>query len=206
LHGSIFAPENPRVDASFADVLDTRPSLSVVALNAPVGCADQADGRDRTCDREARILLGASGASLHSAPTNAVVELGVAGTATRLDTRSSWLVRRHLEVLNEMAPYRQRMVFEVDPEMSFYQLNGDAPLRWPAGCAAGRAERRALLAARIAGVERILDASLDGVSPTDLHGAAACLWTARRIAARTATRIPSEPEWDSQGLRMEIVR
>jgi predicted RNase H-like nuclease len=38
-----------------------------------------------------------------------------------------------------------------------------------------------------------------------LLDAAACLWTGRRVAAR-ATRMPVDPEWDSQGLRMEIVR
>jgi predicted RNase H-like nuclease len=36
--------------------------------------------------------------------------------------------------------------------------------------------------------------------------AAAILWTARRIFARAGTRIPIDPEWDEQGLRMEFVR
>jgi predicted RNase H-like nuclease len=45
-----------------------------------------------------------------------------------------------------------------------------------------------------------------GAKPWHLLDAAACLWTARRVAARAATRIPMDPEWDSQGLRMEIVR
>ena len=35
---------------------------------------------------------------------------------------------------------------------------------------------------------------------------AAFVWTARRIFARAAIRIPQDPEWDEQGLRMEIVR
>jgi predicted RNase H-like nuclease len=36
--------------------------------------------------------------------------------------------------------------------------------------------------------------------------AAACLWTARRIAGRAVNRVPEDPEWDDIGLRMEIVR
>jgi predicted RNase H-like nuclease len=32
------------------------------------------------------------------------------------------------------------------------------------------------------------------------------MWTARRIVSRAITRLPEDPEWDSQGLRMEIVR
>jgi len=36
--------------------------------------------------------------------------------------------------------------------------------------------------------------------------AAAFLWTARRIFAHAAIRIPEDPEWDEQGLRMEMFR
>jgi hypothetical protein len=32
------------------------------------------------------------------------------------------------------------------------------------------------------------------------------LWTARRIFARAGTRLPTDPEWDEEGLRMEFVR
>ena len=48
---------------------------------------------------------------------------------SRCDQRSV-LLRRYREVAAEMAPYRQRTVFEVHPELSFFQLNGDVPLRW----------------------------------------------------------------------------
>jgi hypothetical protein len=37
--------------------------------------------------------------------------------------------------------------------------------------------------------------------------AAALLWTARRIAGRVVARLPADDaEWDTSGLRMEIVR
>jgi predicted RNase H-like nuclease len=32
------------------------------------------------------------------------------------------------------------------------------------------------------------------------------LWTARRIAARAVSRLPEVPEWNDDGLRMELVR
>ena len=41
LHGATFAPEAPRVLESFAEVLDERPSFSVIALNAPIGYVDE---------------------------------------------------------------------------------------------------------------------------------------------------------------------
>jgi predicted RNase H-like nuclease len=69
---------------------------------------------------------------------------------------------------------------------------------------ASRQERRELLVAKVPDVERILDANV--ATPAHLLDAAACLWTARRTIARAATRMPADPEWDNQGLRMEFVR
>jgi predicted RNase H-like nuclease len=67
-------------------------------------------------------------------------------------------------------------------------------------------EREAILKSRLQGAERIVNAELPGASKPQLLDAAACLWTARRIAARAITSLPEEPEWDPLGLRMEIVR
>jgi predicted RNase H-like nuclease len=55
------------------------------------------------------------------------------------------------------------------------------------------------------GVERIIDMRVPGVTPAHLLDAAACLWTARRIISRGVVHLPEHPEWDSEGLRMEIV-
>ena len=55
-------------------------------------------------------------------------------------------------------------------------------------------------------VARILDVKISRVPYSHLLDVAAFVWTARRIFARAAVRIPDEPEWDEGGLRMEIVR
>jgi predicted RNase H-like nuclease len=119
---------------------------------------------------------------------------------------SNALLPRYREVAAEMAPYRQRTVYEVHPELSFFQINGDMPLRWTKKFEVGRDERRAILVKRIPGIDRVLDTELDDVPLAHLLDAAALLWTARRIFARAATRLPTEPEWDEEGLRMEFVR
>jgi predicted RNase H-like nuclease len=207
LRGSTFAPEDPRIVPSLREVLDEKPSFYIVALHAPIGYLDAARPGGRSCDREARHLLGGRrGSSVHSAPSRVVVETRGQGTVDHLDAVSRKLLPRYQEVASEMAPYLQRVVYEVHPELSFYVLNGEQPLVWPKRFDDGQAERRRLLEKRIQGVERILDASLPGVSAAHLLDAAAILWTARRIASRSATRLPTDPEWDSEGLRMEIVR
>jgi predicted RNase H-like nuclease len=105
-----------------------------------------------------------------------------------------------------MAPYRQRTVYEVSSELSFYQLNEDRPLRWSKRTQPGQEERRALLVKKIPGAERILDAKLARVPYSHMLDVAALMFTARRIFARAGLRIPQDPQWDEQGIRMEIVR
>jgi predicted RNase H-like nuclease len=206
LHGSTFAPEEPRVLATFANVLDERPSFSVVALNAPVGYISGSNTGGRTCDRMARSLLGRRGSTVHNAPTREALKEDVVVAGDGLDAVTNVLLGRYREVSVEMAPYRQRTVFEVHPELSFYQINEDTPLRWSKKFEAGCDERRALLKKRVPGIERILDTEIDDVPMSHLLDAAAILWTARRIFAKAGTRLPSDPEWDEQGLRMEFVR
>jgi predicted RNase H-like nuclease len=206
LHGATFAPEAPRVLGSFAEVLDERPSFSVIALNAPVGYVDDVHEGGRTCDRMARALLGRRGSTIHNAPTRASLQEEADVADDGLDAVTNVLLHRYREVAAEMAPYRQRTVFEVHPELSFFQINGDVPLRWSKKTEAGMEERIALLKMRVPGSERLLEAELDDVPMSHLLDVAAILWTARRIFARAGTRLPSDPEWDEQGLRMEFVR
>ncbi|MGP0031169.1 MAG: DUF429 domain-containing protein [Acidimicrobiales bacterium] len=124
----------------------------------------------------------------------------------RLDAVSQTLLSRYREVAEEMAPYRQRTIYEVHSDLSFYQLNEERPLRWSKHVEDGLHERRSLLELKVPGVERILDADLPGASLPHLLDAAAFLWTARRIYTHAAIRLPENPEWDQQGLRMEILR
>jgi len=205
LHAATFAPEDPRVLAKFAEVFDERPQFEVIALNAPIGYPDSPD-QGRSCDREARRLLGRRAMTVRNVPTRETVESGLVRLDERLDAIGLVLLPRYGEVAAEMLPYRQRTVYEAHPELSFYVINADAPLRRSKHSEEGIAERRALLEKRIPGIRRVLDFELDGVPTPHLYDVSALLWTARRIAAKAATRIPEHPEWDTEGLRREIVR
>jgi predicted RNase H-like nuclease len=206
LHGTIFAPEDPQRLETFIDVVDQKPTYSVIALNAPVGGLNQAKTGGRSCDREARLLLGRRGAAVKSAPVQIDSRDGIDLLPSNLDAISQTLLPRYQEVADEMAPYRQRTVYEVNAELSFYQLNDDVPMQWGKHSEKGIEERRLLLEAKVPGVLRIIEAEVPGATPSHLLDVAAILWTARRIFARAVVRIPTDPEWDEQGLRMEIVR
>ena len=71
-----------------------------------------------------------------------------------------------------MAPFRQRTIYEVNADLSFYQLNGDVPMQWSKHSEKGSEERRALLEQKIPGVQRILDAEVPGATPSHLLDAA----------------------------------
>jgi predicted RNase H-like nuclease len=122
-----------------------------------------------------------------------------------LDAVTRTMLPRYREVALEMSPYRQRVVYEGHPELSFYQLHKDTPLKRSKVITEGREERRVILAEKIRGSERYLEADAVAAPQKHIYDSFALLWTARRVFGHAAKRIPTEPEWDSEGLRMEIV-
>ncbi len=206
LQGTIFAPEDPQLISPFGEVLDQRPTFTVIALNAPVGYLDESAAGGRTCDREARALLGPKrGSSIQSAPVRSPTN-ELEFLPDHLDAISMTLLPRYREVAAEMAPFRQRTVYEVHSDVSFFEMNEGKPLQWSKQSEKGLNERREILEGKFPGADRILSAELPGASLAHLLDVAVFVWTARRIFARAAIRIPQDPEWDEQGLRMEIVR
>jgi predicted RNase H-like nuclease len=203
--GSNFAPEPPRLYDSFLDVLSERPAFVVVVVNAPIGYLDIRQSGFRDCDVEARAMLGRRGATVRKAPTRDVLSGALPWKEASLDAVSATMLPCYIEVSAEMSPYRQRTVYEGQPELSFYQLNKDTPLGFSKSSDAGHEERRAILAAKMNGIEKVLDANIRTVRENHLFDASALLWSARRVFARAAKRIPIDPKWDNEGLRMELV-
>jgi predicted RNase H-like nuclease len=211
LQGIQLHPQEPEIITTFTDVLDYKPAFQIIALHMPIGLPSAPSPGGRACDRDARKLLGwpRAGAIL-SPPVRKALKAKSYDDAWEISgglNAVSWLQMKWIrEVDKEIAPYWQRTVFEVHPDLSFFQLNDDSPMSYGKRTTLGQKERRTLLEKRMPGVDRILDMSLRGVGPWQLLDAAADLWTARRIASRAVSRVPEDPVWDDQGLRMEIIR
>ncbi len=212
LQGITMSPEEPQIFATFIEVLDYKPAYQVISLFAPIGLLDEPTPGGRRCDRDARRLLGRPRSSaIVSAPARPAITCPTFEAAAQMNgghlNPVSWRqIRKIAEVDVHIAPYWQRTVFEVHPELSLFQLNDDRPVRYSKHSRAGIDERRTLLMEHIPGVERILNAKLPRIRVPQLIDAASCLWTARRIMSRAITRLPEDPEWDGLGLRMEIIR
>jgi len=84
-------------------------------------------------------------------------------------------------------------------------LNGGEPVAFSRASVLGRAECAKLVYASLPGAEWVLRDRPRGVREGKLVDALADLWTARRIAGHAISRTTSEPTWDSQGLRTDIV-
>jgi predicted RNase H-like nuclease len=210
LQGITAFPFEPEVFPTFAEILDYRPAFDVIAIHCHLSFPEEDTPGGRTCDRLARQLLGfARGGAVKSPPSRQYLRSGDLDARARkgLDPISARMMRRYAEVAEEMQPYRQRQVFEVHPELSFFQLNDDRPMQHSKHTPEGVAERRALVEARIQGIDAVLDATPGGgVELRHLLDAAADMTTARRIAARAVERLPEDPEWDEAGVRMELLR
>lgn len=206
IQGATFAPEHARVYPTFLEILDERPTYELLVINAPVGYRDDPGDPPRHCDVEARQLLGARGAAIHNAPTRPVLLGTMSWAEGGLDAVTATLLPRYREVASEMSPFRQRVVYEGNPELSFYQLNRDTSVRRSKRLVEGRDERYNLLDDHVpGGVDAALEDPPEGVAPRHQLDALALMWTARRVWGHGARRIPREPEWDSEGLRMEFV-
>jgi predicted RNase H-like nuclease len=205
VQGGTFAPEQPKLYDTFLEVLDERPSFSSVVVYAPIGYRDSREHGGRTCDNEARQMLGNRGSLVRNAPTLEVLRRGYALPEDHLDAITIQRMPAYLEVFKEMSPYRQRQVYEGNPELSFYFLNEFTPLRLSKKTGEGRLERMEILTKRIPNIATVLEAQIPGVSSRNLIDVAAMVASARRCFTKSAKRIPADAEWDSEGLRTEIV-
>ncbi len=190
---------------------------AVVAIDMPIGLPEVIERGGRACDRQARQLLGRPRASsVFSPPARAALactEYDAAQAANRahseggigLSKMAFNLFSKMRAVDATMTPARQKRLREVHPELSFYAMNGGAAVAQSKHGAEGRAIRTRLLKNNgFEKVEAALHKRPRGVAPDDLLDASAACWTAARIRAGRARRLPDDPPADARGLRMEI--
>lgn len=208
LQGITLSPQPAYVLDTLADVLDYRPSFTVVALHAPVGLTDAA-GEQRLCDVNAKELLGRRAGAAQPAPSRRILDAESLEEAQTIDPSFDIVRWRSLskaaEAIREVQSWRQRVVWEVNPELAFRQMNEGVPPAFGRRSILGRQERRDLLLAKLPGAERCLAERPPSVRENKLIDALADLWTARRIMARAITRLADPPAWDADGVRMDIV-
>lgn len=203
--GSNFAVQHPLIFDTFADVLAERPPYEKAVVNAPVGYQARIGDPPRTCDVMARNALGHRALTFAPAPPLSVLEWSEDYRNARLGAAAASRLLAMREVMLNVPNYRQRTVFSGHPELSFMGLNQEQPMTFSKYSDEGIAERRALLEKRIPYLAPAIDEADPSIPTPVVLDAIALLWTARRVLAKAARRLPAELEWDADGRRMEWV-
>jgi len=212
LAGITVSCEEAFVVSQLFDVLDYRPKFDSGAINIPIGFNDGPNGRFRPCELEALQFVGwprcnaingvPSRAALRAASANESMEMEPWMTPHDL-RRLRWL----REAEREIQPFHSRSWFSGHPDVSFTAMNSDEPLSTSPYHEDGRRERLELIRTQLPGVEEVITrVPPAGAAPVHVLAAAAMLWTARRVAGRAVSRMPLDPFWDNEGMRMELVR
>jgi predicted RNase H-like nuclease len=212
LAGVTVIVEEPMVVKTLVEVLEYKPKFEAAAIYAPVGFEDEPAGPYRPCDDEARDMVGWPRlVAIKPTPSRAALHAPTRDEARQIEP---WLTSDDLrrfkwirEAEAEFQPFHQRNWFAGHPDLSFYVLNGDRPVTSSPYQPDGVLERMNLIKAKLPGVEEAVVATPPaGAGQIHLLQCAGLLWTARRAAGRAVNRLPMDPNWDTTGLRMELVR
>jgi predicted RNase H-like nuclease len=199
----------------FADILMLPERPATIAVDMPIGLLDRAVPGGRSCDPQARKLLGPLRASSVFTPPvrpalwgrtyfeACAINAASSEHGLRLSRQSFGLFPKLRQVDKQMTPDLQSRVFEIHPEVCFAELNGGDVIPKPKRTQEGVEHRKRVLREAAFTPDIALQR---GVETDDVLDACAACWTATRIAAGTAARFPFKPDTDSKGLRMEMWR
>lgn len=201
----------------FADseTLFRDPEWAVTAIDIPIGLPTS---QSRGCDSEARRLLGPRRSSVFPTPMRAALEADSYESACAANKRSCGkrLSKQTYAILPKIrevdasvrgSPALVGTVWEVHPEVSFYFWNRRTPMLHPKRSRFGFSERLQLVKTVFGNVAQEIRESIPrkAAADDDILDALAALWTAQRIHAGTAVKLPHADECDKLGFRMQIL-
>lgn len=203
----------PRVYSSIVALLAAHVDAAAIGIDIPIGLAE---GVARGADVEARRVLGPRRSSVFPAPDPRLLGASTYAEAASLSrsltgkgitVQAFGIFPKVAEVNAAVTPGMQDRVFEVHPEVSFTALAGH-PMENGKKTPDGFEERRTLLSEAL-GVPVWTRAEARAVArpagADDVLDAIVAAWSAHRLAIGSAGRLPTAPETDGRGLRMEIV-
>jgi predicted RNase H-like nuclease len=199
--------------------------VGVIAVDVPIGLLSTAVAGGRACEARARKLLDQRASSVFSAPTRAALAAfcgggtyqqvaaanrGGNGTAPGLSKQTYHIMSKIAEVdaLLTTRPALRDLVYEVHPELCFYEANSRRPMTASKKTPKGQEARRKVL--KNLGFKTLLGLLGRRLPPQvradDLLDACIACWTAKRIATGSAIAVPNPPPVDARGLRMALWR
>jgi predicted RNase H-like nuclease len=199
----------------FKEVLSKTSNCELVCVDIPIGLSDGV--KPRECDLAARkVLRRPKASSVFPAPIRQCLsakdykkacEISFKHSCKKLSWQNFYILDNIHQVDDLMMPVLQERVREIHPEVSFWALNAKKPMQHKKRRLVGRKERMKLLAPIFSGLEQIVAETRKPkeVEPDDILDALVAAWTAGQTVIGKAGTLPQNPEFDSKGLRMEIL-
>jgi len=195
-------------------------SASVILLDVPIGLREK-DPQERLCDIEARKLLGPKRrSSVFPAPCRAAIDAKTYEEASDINEQmakrrlslQTWNIIpkvREVDILLSNDESAKSRIREIHPEICFWALAGRHPMKNPKREEDGFLERIQVLRSVCPYTNDIISHALstyrrNEVARDDILDALSAAVTAT-VGVQGLVSIPETPEFDSQGLRMEIV-
>lgn len=186
---------------------------ALAAIDIPIGLPDSGS---READRAARKFIGPRASSVFPCPIRPALDATSWQEACEITyqhnghriSQQTFAILRKIRAVDECVrstDLRQRL-FEVHPEVSFASWQG-APTLYPKRDARGHEQRRALIARHFgqeAFASVVAQIGMHSVAADDIADAFAALWSAERLLAGTAQRLPEGSVTDYYGLPMHI--
>ena len=204
-------PPRPSVEIyeNFRAVMNA--DASVVAADILIGLLEESAPGGRCADIEARRILGHRRSCVFPAPSRPMVQYAAARKefeSGRGMSRQAWHICPKIrEVDGVVTPGDQSRIHECHPEVCFLKMRGEPMPPGNKKRPAGRKNRRDALLAEGFPEDFLRRRFWRGQAAgwDDLFDACAAAWTARRIHAGTACRLPSgNPPKDKRGLMMAM--
>lgn len=208
------------VASNLDELLATLPSNSRVFIDIPIGLLDEgSEGRE--CDKIARQALGSPRCrSVFSAPAYSVLSAknyedaklrSINAIGKKLSQQAFAITPKIREVNNYLAANQPSgyLVREIHPEVCFWGLNNQQPMRYAKKRLSGFEERLDVLHKFIPNIHSIVDGPLNKyarsmVARDDILDALVGLVVASTSDEKLKT-MPPKPKMDLRGLPMEMV-
>jgi predicted RNase H-like nuclease len=195
-------------------------SASVILLDVPIGLRERGH-EERKCDKKARELLGPKRASsVFPAPCRSAIyaeshkkasDINKQMTGRGLSLQTWNIIRkiREVDILLSNDESARSRIREIHPEICFWALAGGHPMKHSKKKREGLLERTQILQSIYPGTDDIIKHALStyrrkDVKRDDILDALSAAVTAM-VGIHRLVSIPKRPEFDSQGLRMEMV-
>jgi predicted RNase H-like nuclease len=187
--------ERAFVVADIAAAVDELVGCVAIGVDMPIGLPEA--GASRPADIEARAFVGPRRSSVFSTPPAELLACASAAEANLLAKQRGWpgvsaqafALKKQILAVQPLAQVDPR-IWEVHPEVSFAEANGQVPLAWAKSSWNGAALRPRILASHGITIPGDLG-PVGAVDVPDVLDASIAAWSADRIARGVAKSFPA---------------